>query len=145
MDLNVTDINYAWNKYNTAVPVVGFYTKYIAIFAFVSLEIKNRAIYEAFVVFIYNHFICPHSYARGGSEVAVAIIECEHMPEALSTILDSAPPALGPSGQDSVSLARYEARPLALKLLRLLCQASAGSAQVVQRTGAVTPGICEGE
>ena len=67
-----------------------------------------------------------------------AIIQCEHMPEALSVILDSAPPPLGPSGQDPVSLARYEARPLALKLLRLLSQASVGSARAVQSTGAVT-------
>ena len=69
-----------------------------------------------------------------------AIIQCEHMLEALSVILDSAPPALGPSGQDPVLLARYEARHLALKLLRLLCQASVGSARALQSTGAVTTG-----
>lgn len=144
MDFNVTDNTYAWNKYKTAVLVVVFFTEHIVLSSFVSLETKNCAIYEALFVSIYNHFISLRSYARGGSEAAVAIIECEHMPEALSTILDSAPPALGPSGQDSVSLARYEARPLALKLIRLLCQASAGSARVVQSTGAATPGICEG-
>ena len=85
--------------------------------------------------------LCCCRYARAGARVAAALLGTEHMAEALAQILDAPPPPEASSAaQDPLAVARYASRPLALQVVRLACQASAGVAAAAHALGA-SPGL----
>ncbi len=80
---------------------------------------------------------CCCRYARAGARVAAVLLSMEHMAEALAQILDALPPPEASSAvQDPLAAARYASRPLALQVVRLACQASAGVAAAAHALGA---------
>jgi hypothetical protein len=75
-----------------------------------------------------------YSYARAGGPLAAAVVACPRMAHALQhAVLGSAPPALP---DDAAGAAYYGARAAALRLLRLLCQASAANSAALTSAGA---------
>ena len=61
----------------------------------------------------------------------------DHMAEALAQTLDAPPPPEALSAaRDALAVARYASRPLALQVVRLACQASAGVAAAAHALGA---------
>ena len=80
---------------------------------------------------------CCCRYARAGARVAAALLGTEHMAEALAQILDAPPPpeASSAAAPDHLAVARYVSRPLALQVVRVVCQASAGVAAAANALG----------
>ena len=70
--------------------------------------------------------------------MAAAVLSADHMAEALAQMLDAPPPPLASStaAADPLAEARYASRPLALQVVRLACQASAGVATAAHALGA---------
>ena len=81
----------------------------------------------------------PRRCARAGPRVAAALVQTEHLADALAQILDTPPPLplASASAFDPLAAARYAARPLALRVVREACQAAAGAAAAVHSSGAL--------
>ena len=85
----------------------------------------------------------PRRYARAGPRVAAVLIQTEYLADALTTILDTSPPApaVSNSASDPLAVARYAARPLALRVIREACQASAWATAAVHSSGALPDAV----